>query len=138
MRNAIIVSLFFLTGCAGISHKPAPTDWPRLEVREHRLSNWALLKQCYSSVSLPMKLLGGVAFACAWINLRSMTCDVYVHEDAGQDEPSYLHELEHCAGKDHYGDSTLADLWAGWKKHMTAGGATYVYVRHDGTTRAAR
>lgn len=90
------------------------------------------MKTCYAAVPFWMKLLGGVSTACAWVDLSKMQCHVYVHEQSDENDPLYVHELEHCEGKDHFGDSTLADHWENWKRAMTAGGAVYWYVRHDG------
>ena len=136
MKNFVIALAIFLAGCATFidQHKEPPADWPLLTVREHRLDLWPLIKQCYPSVSTFMKLLGGFANACAWIDLRAMTCDIYVHSASAEDDPILAHEREHCDGKDHFGDSTLANLWAAWKERMIAGGAHYVFVRHDGTS----
>lgn len=140
MKTLVLALAIMLSGCATFidQHKEPPADWPLLKVTEHRLDMWPLIKQCYPSVSLMMKLLGGFANACAWINLQEMTCDIYVHTAATESDPTLIHEREHCQGRDHFGDSTLADLWANWKARMTAGGATYVFIRHDGVPHAHR
>lgn len=58
------------------------------------------------------KLLGGVAMACAYVNLDTMTCDIY-----HMPNPSVVdieHEVAHCNGGDH--DGILQKYFDGWLK----------------------
>lgn len=131
MRTTAVIAALLLSACTTIGHVPAPADRPHLTVTVHRVSNWQLLKTCYQAVPLWLKLLGGIANGCAFIDLSKMSCDIYVHEQSPDDDPTLLHELDHCQLRDHFGSSQLADLWAGYKAHMTRAGR-YCYVRHDG------
>ena len=101
-----------LAACTTIDqHKAAPADWPQLEVREHVVSTPEMIWRCYATLPLFMKLMGGVPIACAFVSESG--CDIYV---TGWTPQHVLeHEREHCAGRDHVGDSTLADWWAAYK-----------------------
>lgn len=123
-----------LVGCTTIGHVPAPTDWPKLTVVEHQVKGGELLQKCYSALPLWLKLLGGIPLGCAWVDFSKMTCDIYVPEGTPEGDQVLLHEREHCDGKDHATDSTLADAWRDWKEAMTTDNTVYYYVRHDGVT----
>jgi hypothetical protein len=126
----IFVLVVLLSGCTIISHKPTPDDWPQLKVTEvSHASSWSVIRHCYQYTPMWARLMLGFNVACAEIDFRSMTCTVHA---APGDDTNREHELDHCAGKDHVGASTLRDVWQGWKAEMTRGGVTYFYVRHDG------
>lgn len=92
------------------THTPAPANWPKLEVRDHVVSGWEVQRRCYGYLSTAAKLVGAFPMACAEINFAAGTCDIWRAHDAS---PEILeHEHDHCAGRDHPGESTLRDAWA--------------------------
>lgn len=121
-----------LSGCTTIGHLSAPSDWPKLAVTEHQAKVGVVWQKCYPAIPLWMKILGAIPEGCAWVDFTKMTCDIYVREGTPDDDRVLLHEREHCDGKDHGGSRHLADFWRDWKKAMTADGAVYWYIRHDG------
>ena len=48
-----------------------------------------------------------IAFGCAWLDLRAGTCTIYLASDAPE---VLVHERAHCAGYDHFGESTARDF----------------------------
>ncbi|HEX5129602.1 MAG TPA: helix-turn-helix domain-containing protein [Usitatibacter sp.] len=128
LTSALVPIAF--AGCTAIGHQPAPADWPLLKHVEVRAKPVELIEACYAGVPAWQRVLGTVSLACAWINFENMTCTTFNEVD--DHGPVYEHELEHCAGRDHYGDSSLADYWERHKRAMMAGGATYYYTRADG------
>lgn len=92
-------------GCASIDPQSAPRDWPRLTIDVRKVSYLEVLKRCSKYSVAPL--------ACAEIHFRTMTCYVWVTPDA----PRWVldHELGHCHGADHFGESTLRDAWASYK-----------------------
>lgn len=133
ITGTLALTLALAAGCTTIGSHPAPGDWPKLTVIENRMDLLPLMRHCYAAAPVWLRVLGGVAVACASVNLADMTCTISVHTDAVPGDPNYDHELAHCTGQDHVTDASLARLWADWKRAMTAGGANYVYVRNDGT-----
>lgn len=130
--RALLIALAFLVGCTTIGHKPAPVDRPYLTTTIHKLDLLPLIAKCYVAVPLWMKLLGSFANGCAFIDLRQMRCDIYVHTNADETDPAYVHELDHCKLRDHIGSSMLSDLWNNWKYAQMRDGATYCYILHNG------
>ena len=59
--------------------------------------------------------LGDVVDACATIHFAEGWCRiVYYYVEHLE------HEREHCAGRDHFGASTLRDAWAAFKRIAAA------------------
>lgn len=107
-----IFALCILHGCAMlIDEQSAPADWPTLTVREHRVGITELRAHCGTG---PLLLSLGLPSQCARIHFEQRTCDVYLIYDA--DELAREHELGHCAGKDHPGESNLRDAWAAYRR----------------------
>ena len=100
-----------LTGCATlISANPPPTDWPRLSVSIHRVSTYEVLKRCSKYLTPAARLIGlGLVGGCAEINFARFRCDIWVPVDV--DAGVLEHEMDHCFGRDHLGESTLRDAW---------------------------
>ena len=114
---ALIAAGACLGACTVIDRDVAPApDWPRLEVRIHRVKGGELIAQCWRAESLFMKLNGALPGACAWVNFGERTCDVYIPGYAKHLGYVLNHELEHCRGYDHYGDDTMHAAWAHWKE----------------------
>lgn len=106
-------AIVMISGCTAIGHKEPPSDWPKLEVKVNRVGWYDMQVICgYGGLWTPIAQVYG----CANINADTMQCNIYI---AGDDEYAQLtieHELEHCAGKDHIGSSSLADYWEEWKQ----------------------
>lgn len=111
MIGVRVAALVLLAGCSTIDqHTEPPADWPDLMPIEHRVSPGEVLTRCYRYVSWPLRLLGSVPFGCAELNFTDHTCTVWYPDDAAG-EHVRRHELLHCAGYDHPGESTLRDAW---------------------------
>jgi len=95
---------------------PPPADWPALAIHVHKVKGGELIKECWPAESLFMQLNGALPSGCAWINFARNRCDVYLPSYVDHDGYALNHELEHCHGYDHYGDSTMHDAWAAWKQ----------------------
>lgn len=110
----LICGVMLATGCATMvdEHKRVE-NWPQLTVRDNIVSAWAIQKRCYKYMSLPFKLIGGLAMACAEIDFAAGTCDIYRAHDATAEVLE--HEHSHCAGGDHPGDSTLRRAWIAYQ-----------------------
>ena len=94
---ALAVIVLGLTGCATIDYNTPPAaDWPALQV-----------------VETDARYCKPFDIGCAWVNLREMVCYVFIGAEAVRE-----HELAHCRGYDHPGESTMRDLWAKWKKGL--------------------
>lgn len=75
--------------------------WPKLDTEIHVVSATKIYRLCANSIfDLPM--------ACAWINLRSKTCDIFVAEPII--DSNIEHEKSHCRGWGHYGPLNPADF----------------------------
>lgn len=117
-KLSLAAALLFLASCTTIdAHRAPPADWPKLKVVEHRVGAVEMLKRCYRYVSLPMKLAGSVPFACAEVDFVRRRCDIWAIEDA--EEGVMEHERDHCDGRDHVGDDTLAQAL---RAYRAAGG----------------
>jgi hypothetical protein len=80
--------------------QPRIANMPKLDITVNEVGFFELQSQCYKYIPLWFKLLGAVSFGCAIYNFNQNTCTIYVlpnHTSALE------HELEHCAGGDHYG-----------------------------------
>lgn len=114
MFKQLMIGFFCgISGCATvISHEPAPADWPALTRSTHYVGIFELQRQCYSSIPLIWKLLGGFAMQCVQIDFAARTCTKYRPENTTDGDD---HEEDHCDGRDHVGESTLRDAWAMYK-----------------------
>lgn len=114
-KQTVIGLTCFLTGCASmISSNPAPQDWPKLSVSIYRVSTYEVVKRCSKYLTPSGRLMGlGRVGGCAEVNFSAVRCDIWVPHDV---DPSVLkHEMDHCLGKDHPGDSILKDAWLAHK-----------------------
>lgn len=107
----VLPVLLLAVGCTTISpeHKDAPAGWPELKVTENVVGTADMVSKCYATLSLPMKLLGGIPMACAWVDLCAGTCSIYV--TAWSPEGVLDHERLHCKGHDHLGDDTMVRVF---------------------------
>lgn len=105
----IAAALALLAGCSTIDqHTPAPAGWPDLLVIEHRTDLAGARAACRAYVGFLDIPLG-----CAVVNFNERTCNVWhVNELARR------HELLHCAGHDHIGDSVLRDAFHAWTAYQ--------------------
>lgn len=108
MRGAILIFLIATSACASIDPQSGPKDWPSLRLDIREVSQIEVIKRC-AKYSGPLS----IPLACAEVNFRTVTCVVWITKDA---HPYVMaHELAHCGGADHYGETTLKDAWAQYK-----------------------
>jgi hypothetical protein len=108
----MIAALSMMSGCATTvidEHRGAPADWPELDVRIHKVNGHFIFSKCYPHMPGWAIARGALPVACAEVNFCGMICNVYVHE---VDMAELDHELKHCRGMDHVGETGLRDLWA--------------------------
>ncbi len=97
--------LLLLSACSSIDYKSAPTDWPKLKVDVREVSEVEIAKRCRKYAALPI--------ACAEVFFQTYTCVIWIAPGAAQWVKD--HEMAHCWGYSHVGETTLADAWAAWK-----------------------
>ena len=115
--SIIICTILALLGqaCSTIGHKPAPEGWPRdIVIYEHVLSLTEVIRHCYHAVPLWQKLIGTVAIACNTVNLELNRCDIY--RTAWTPMAVMDEEYDHCLGRDHEGETVLADYFEAYRK----------------------
>lgn len=90
-----------LSGCAALHPLgEPPADWPTLRIIDR--GSAGLLAACSPYVGL----LSWPPLGCAVVDMGARTCTIWYISQAVRVE-----ELKHCEGRDHIGESTLADLW---------------------------
>lgn len=102
MRTILLVLL--VSGCAGMpidSHTPPPTNWPKLDIQEIRVSDGEVRRVC-----------GTFAQACALISFTQGWCRVILRFDAPKSVIE--HEYLHCRGFDHIGSDNLKNAFLKW------------------------
>ena len=104
-----------LSACSTLDlFNPPDTDFPKLEVREHAYQDhYDTVIACRAiyqkyKMSPPFGLV-----ACAEWSFDKNTCDIYYEKG---DEYFRQHELGHCKGYDHPGDTTIRDEWNLYRK----------------------
>lgn len=85
-----------------------PTD---IKVVKHELGFLDVQAKCWEHMPAVYKLLGGIAMACAEVNLYTKTCDIYHMKNPARADIE--HELAHCYGGDH--DGILQKYYDSWK-----------------------
>jgi hypothetical protein len=112
----VLLSAALSAGCTAPLKATAPEGWPTLQIIER-------LNVSAAEVSAACDTKDTIA-ACSRINLCTATCTQ--HFRAGQDTPAIReHENAHCAGRDHWFSTVLADLFARWKRgEECAGGVS--------------
>lgn len=107
-KQTVIGLICFLASaaCASIDPQSAPRDWPELTIDVRKVSYLEVLKRCSKYSPAPI--------ACAEIHFRTLTCVVWVTPEA----PKWVmaHEMGHCSGADHYGETTLRDSWLAYRR----------------------
>lgn len=105
-----LLLLLMLTGCTTIDKQVV--GWPSgIKVVKHEVSFWDVQKKCWEHMPIAYKLLGGVAMACAYVNLDTLTCDVYHMPSPSKADVD--HEVSHCNGGDH--DGILQRYFDAWR-----------------------
>ena len=117
MPRLLAIPLILLTAaCATTTYTDttkfgAPiAGWPELTVVEHHLSDAEMRAAC--AMVMPS---GPEPAGCAYVHLDTARCDVYFGQSRATHALVRSHELKHCAGRDHVGDSRLYDLWRKWQ-----------------------
>lgn len=98
MRSLVLLAL--LTACTGIGETRVE-GWPALTVVEHRVPHAEMRTRC--GVYAPALVSPE---ACATFNFAEARCDIILSSDF-PDERAREHELAHCAGYDHPGESNM-------------------------------
>ena len=93
---------------------PPPADFPALVIHEHAVKFGEFWGHCYKYVGWGWRLMGALPSACAEVNFAQNRCDVWYPQDSITADVRE-HELEHCRGFDHPGDSTIRSAWLSWK-----------------------
>jgi len=103
--------LALLPACSTMTHTESPPDWPALEVIEHKVSVIDVQKKCFKYLTPVAAALSlGLTLGCAEVDFAARTCTIYIAR--GENDPGIIeHERDHCAGKDHPGDTTLRSAW---------------------------
>ena len=96
-----------LTACTTIGTDPPPIGWPTLAVTKHYVSQKEMRDQCSRWIS-------GLFDACAVVNLKNETCDIWINAEVA-DAELMRHEETHCKGYDHAGATDLRDLFANYQ-----------------------
>jgi hypothetical protein len=114
----IAAAVTVLMGCTTIDmQRTPPVDFPSLAVRIHAVDGGAVIRACYKYVALGWKLLGAIPEGCAEVDFEESTCTIYLRGDY----PSKRvldHELLHCRGYDHPGESSIRDAWEAHRKEL--------------------
>lgn len=114
---ALAAATIVLQGCATLidEHTPPPADAPKLAIEVRQVSILEIQRRCGKYMTTAAMLLGlGLVGGCAEIYFAQNLCIIWLpsgENDAGAEK----HERDHCALKDHPGDSTLRDAWTAYK-----------------------
>lgn len=106
----LVVACLLVVGCTTIDRQI--DGWPQLTIRKHEMTFFGVQGKCWRHMPTAYKLLGGVALACAEVNLDAGTCDIYHLRNPSKVDME--HEESHCNGGDH--DGILQKYFDGWKK----------------------
>lgn len=117
----ICLALALAAGCATVTHGEPPVDWPQLKHVEVRTGPIEVQRLCSPAranmTALTWALTLGLVMQCALIDFDAGTCTkIRPIDETDGDE----HEEEHCQGKDHVGESVLADALKAWKARKVA------------------
>lgn len=100
------VLALLLGACTVIGGEPVP-GWPKLEVVEHRVPHHVMRERCARYVGFGMS-----PEACAEFDFASSRCHVWFSADFPPPQYVVQHELEHCQGYEHAGESSLRAILA--------------------------
>ena len=109
--NIIAIALCLLTGCSTIDKQIEgwPTD---VRIVKHEMGFLDIQAKCWGYLPPMYKVLGGVAMACAEVNLSTRTCDIYHMPNPSKSNMG--HEISHCNGGDH--DGILQRYFDSWRQ----------------------
>jgi hypothetical protein len=104
--------LFSLGGCMTLTEmdwdRPPPADWPELKVQIHYVAQDQILDICKG---VKFKF-GDIPKGCTRLLFTQRICNVFLVDH----DPELLkHEVGHCSGYDHPGDSRMRDIWTQYK-----------------------
>lgn len=110
MRSTLVALAvaFGLSSCSTIGNRPPPADFPKLNVTV----NYVPWEKMYSVCSQ----YGIQPAACTEVNFKDNSCVVWVVPNDGLTKYTLEHELLHCQGWDHPGETTLRDMWERFKE----------------------
>lgn len=105
MKLVAAILALALSGCghlAGMTEPPQ--DWPELKIIDHGASG--MLSAC----SQYTNFFTWPPMGCAVVYFETKVCELWAVSDWIRAE-----EIKHCMGRDHFGESTLADAWSAHK-----------------------
>lgn len=110
MRGGLLLLVCLLSvSCSTIDKQVE--GWPtEMHIVKHELSFLDIQAKCWGYLPLGYKVLGGVAMACAEVNLDTRTCDIYHMQNPSR--YNMEHEINHCNGGDH--DGILQRYFDSW------------------------
>ena len=109
--GAITAILLMMGGCTTIDRQIA--GWPQnIRITRHEMTFFEVQGKCWQHMPMAFRLMGGVALACAEVNLDAGTCDIYHMRNPSKADME--HEESHCNGGDH--DGILQEYFDRWKK----------------------
>ena len=103
----LLLALLAPLGCTTIDMTHKVAGWPELQVVQHYVPDDEIRARC--SKYAPW---GFTPEACSEFNFVAKRCDVWFSSDYPPQPYIVRHELLHCRGYDHPGDSELADILA--------------------------
>lgn len=104
-RGALFSVLLGLMGCTSIGHVKVE-GWPKLEPIEHYVPHAEMRDRC-------VQFTGALSSpeACAIFDFDRMRCDIYYSADFPPLATVKQHELLHCDGYDHEGETSMQAFW---------------------------
>jgi hypothetical protein len=102
-------------GCASIDEHNRVPGWPELRVVQHYVSDEALRSRCSKYVAFGM-----LPEACSEFDFARGECNVWFSRDYPPAGFVVRHELAHCHGYDHPGETNLRDILARWQAQRRA------------------
>ena len=94
-----------LSGCGHITGMTEPpSDWPELKIIDHGAEGM------YSACAKYTNFFTWPPMGCAEVYFERRVCELWAISAYIRDE-----EIKHCVGRDHLGESTLADAWRAHK-----------------------
>jgi len=106
----LATTAIMVSSCAVISSRPAAVDWPKLKIITI-LAPHAEMREVCGKATGPFASPQG----CAVVQFKRGECIIIESADFPLSPSNREHEYEHCAGKDHVGESTFSDGWRAYK-----------------------
>lgn len=107
-----LLSVLLLAGCASTIDmgRAPPADWPAMKVEIYQGTIQKFDEICGTGI---IGLTHRVS--CAHVDFAQQRCWIMVRPNQKLAPEEEAHEREHCAGRDHPGESTMRDGWERYK-----------------------